>query len=223
MSLTWTFHIRSKPFDINHKIFTFSAIREFLHRNDVFIRLSCSDTDRSLCNSILILYIIFMTCILNVSFSYSVLLRFMTENVQHFMSRYKYIIQNRLLCHHTICQQLVYNIFHETWIFVYLCKRLVLRPIELSPGYRFYLSDNIDPKTNAGMRLRPCPGLATWRMLLASVHVESGWPRYSCPLPTVSACVKLGLATTGHRGWATEDWWDDGHESGRGCDCGSRS
>ena len=164
-----------------------------------------------------------MTCILNVSFSYSVLLRFMTENVQHFMSRYKYIIQNRLLCHHTICQQLVYNIFHETWIFVYLCKRLVLRPIELSPGYRFYLSDNIDPKTNAGMRLRPCPGLATWRMLLASVHVESGWPRYSCPLPTVSACVKLGLATTGRGGWAAEDWWDDGHESGRGCDCGSRS
>lgn len=128
----------------NHKIFTFSVIREFLE-NDVFIRLSCSDTDKSLCNSILILYIIFMTCILNVSFSYSVLLGFMTENVQNFMSRYKYIIQNRLLCHHTICQQLGYNIFHETWIFVYLCKRLVLRSIELSPWYRFYLSDNIDP------------------------------------------------------------------------------
>ena len=141
-----------------------------------------------------------MTCILNVSFSYSVLLRFMTENVQHFMSRYKYIIQNRLLCHHTICQQLVYNIFHETWIFVYLCKRLVLRSIELSPGYRFYLSDNIDPKTNAGMRLLPCPGLATWRMLLASVHVESGWPRYSCP-QCPAHCLRLCKARPSNN-WA---------------------
>ena len=25
-------------------------------------------------------------------------------------------------------------------------------------------------------------------------------------LPTVSACVKLGLATTGRGGWAAEDW-----------------